>query len=521
MGKHSLRYWGKGLALSAGYCGLFLILWRHSLDQWYLPAGLRLAGVLLLHPRYWPFIAAGDAAALLVLRAPKSEQYSVQWAYLSPFLFMPVYSLAPLALRAWLKTPSRIASWLPFIAVIVVCWSTSWSMVLNHFLMGPRSQVTLQNFMRFTAGDFLGIMMIVLPCILWIRRKEWRGNGSEIAQNSAISCLMIAALFATSSMGSEDNSAIQLLPLVFMVLPVFFLTVMHGWHGAALGIVLVNLAVAFALPRPNVQGAHSEILFIAQITLAVLNIGLLIVGDRISRLFELSTTAIIDKIQAVRALRIEQDSNAGHSKNLLKTIFRSNDLQLREKALMIGAARHNLDNYRYDVAQSLKEDGQYERAMEALATGMQAAKTIDLQRDTLYPLEIETHGLYAALMGPAFHDAWRQHARVYQNFSGDQHYLSITLRLAVYRAIFRAMESMQDYAPNEYDIRARVWRRRGRAGVTVLITCSATREPEALSQNAQDAFDELRARVFAFDGVHKRRHPCRIRFMMTEAIPAG
>lgn len=187
---------------------------------------------------------------------------------------------------------------------------------------------------------------------------------------------------------------------------------------------------------------------------------------------------------------------------------------------MIGAARHNLDSYRHDVAQSLKDDGQYERAMEALATGMQAARTIDLQRDTLYPLEIESHGLYAALMGPAFHDEWRQHARVYQNFSGNQHHLSITLRLAVYRAVFRAMESMQDYAPNEYDIRARVWRRSGRSGATVLITCSATREPEASSQGACDAFDELRARVFAFDGALKRRHPCRIRFMMTETVSA-
>lgn len=516
MGKHSLHQFGKGLALAAGYCALFLLFWRYSLDQWYLPAGLRLAGMLLLPPRYWLFVAAGDAAALLVLRAPKAEQYSVQWAYLSPFLFMPVYALAPLALRVWLKSPARISSWLPVIAVSVICWSTTWSMVLNYALTGPRSEVTLQNFIRFSVGDFLGIMMFLLPCLLWIKRKEWRGTRNEIAQNIAMACLMIAALYATAMMSSARGSAIQLMPLVFMVLPVFFLTVMHGWHGAALGMALINLAVALALPPVQIPGAFSEVILIAQITLSTLSAGLLFIGDRISKLFEISTEALMAKFQATQELRAHETTGKGQTKSLLKTLFRSNDLQLRENAIMIGAARHDLDNYRYDVAKTLKDDGQYERAMEALTVGMEAAKSLDRQRDTIYPLEIETHGLYAALMGPAFHDVWRQHARVHQNFRGEQNYLSDTLRIAVYRAINRAMESMQDYAPNEYDIRARVWRRSGRSGATVLIICSATRKPVGSSHDARDAFDELRARVFAFDGVLKKQHPCRIRFMMTE-----
>lgn len=520
MGKHSLHLLGRGLALAAGYCALFLFFWRFSLDQWYLPAGLRLAGILLLPPRYWIFVAAGDAAALLALRAPKAEQYSVQWAYLSPFLFMPVYSLAPLALRAWLKSPAKISSWLPIVAVSVVCWSTAWSMVLNYALAGPRSEVTLQNFIRFSVGDILGIMMILLPCLLWIRRKEWRGSRNEIAQNVAIACLMIAALYATAMMSGAKGSAIQLMPLVFMVLPVFFLAVMHGWHGAALGMTLVNLAVAFALPRPYVAGVFSEIILIAQVALVTLSAGLLLVGDRITKLFEMSTEALLAKFQAVQELRAQEAAGKGQSKNLLKALFRSNDLQFRENAIILGAARHDLDSYRHDVAKTLKDGGQYERAMEAQVAGMQAAKSLDMHRDLLYPLEIETHGLYAALMAPAFLDAWRERARPHLNLKGKQHFLSLPLRLAVYRAINRAMESMQDYAPTEYDIRANVWRRSGRSGAAVLVSCSATREPAGSSQDARDALDELRARTFAFDGAIKQRHPCRIFFIMTETTPS-
>lgn len=507
-----------GVAGAGIYCLAYLMLWRVSFDQWYLPAGLRLASLILLPIRYWPYVFLGDAAALLITRVPKAEQYSVQWAFLSPLLLVTVISLVPWYFRSRLSTDEEIARNLPLIAFAAGLWSCVVGMTLNFALNGPTQLVTTQNFISYTAGNYLGILMALLPCMLWRLRSKWRSNSGAIAQSTAIAVLMISLLFGAVFVTDTHGTAVQLMPLVFMLLPVVYLTVMHGWPGAAIGTFLISTAVSFALPRTNIAGAFDGVVLLAQIIISVASAGLLTIGNHISSLFDKSASAILSELRAIQALRTRNEADDSHSKNLIRTLIRSTDLRLRENALMIGAARHNLDSYRYDVAQSLKNDGQYERAMEALATGMQAAKTIDMQRDTLYPLEIETHGLYAALMGPAFHDAWRQYARVYQNFSGDQHYLSLTLRLAVYRAIFRAMESMQDYAPNEYDIRARVWRRDGRSGATVLITCSATREPEALSQDAQDAFDELRARVFAFDGVLKRRHPCRIRFMMTESV---
>lgn len=520
MGKHSLRYWGSLIGLSAVYCGAFLLLWRISLDQWYLPAGLRAACLLLLPIRYWPLVFIGEACALLYMRIPKIEQYSIQWALLSPFLYISAYSLVPYHIKKKVGSLSDLTRKFPQIALVLATWGCILAMVINYALMGPRQTVTTLNFLSFTVGNYHGILMVLLPYLLWKHRKRWQSKASEAAQSVTIALLLIAILYMAAMLGSAENSAIQLMPLIFMILPVFYLTVLHGWHGAAVGIIFVNVAIAFALPRTNISGEFDGIILTAQVALAAVSGGLLVVGSYISSLFDKSAATLLSELQAIQELRSREEDGANHSKRLIRAVIRSTDLRLRENALMIGAARHNLDSYRYDVAQSLKDDGQYERAMEALATGMQAAKTIDLQRDTLYPLEIESHGLYAALMGPAFHDAWRQHARVYQNFSGDQHHLSLTLRLAAYRAIFRAMESMQDYAPNEYDIRARVWRRGGRSGATVLVICSATREPEALSQDARDAFDELRARVFAFDGALKRRHPCRIRFMMTEAVSA-
>lgn len=520
MGDQTWQRWGHILVLSAAYCAAFLLLWRFSLDQWYLPAGLRAACLLLLPIRYWPLVFIGEASALLYMRVPKAEQYSVQWAYLSPFLYISAYSVIPFYFKKKFDTLPDLIHKFPQMTLALAIWGCTCAMVINYVLMGPRQTVTALNFLSFTVGNYHGIIMVLLPWLLWSHREQWKAKAAGGANSVVVAILLIVILYMTATLGPAQESAIQLMPLIFMILPVFYLTVVHGWHGAALGMIFVNVAIAFALPRTNIVGESDGIILTAQVALAATTGGLLVVGSYISTLFDKTSAALFSEMQAIQALREREEAGPEQSKGLLRTLFRSNDLRLRESALVMGSSCIDMNSYRHDAVNILKDDGQYERAMEALAVGVQAAKSLDMQRDSLYPLEIETHGLYAALMGPAFHDVWRKSARVHQYFRGEQNYLSDTLRIAVYRAISRAMESMQDYAPKEYDIRARVWRRSGRSGATVLVICSATREPEALSQDARDALDELHARVFAYDGTLKQRHPCHIRFMMTEATPS-
>lgn len=516
MGDQAWQRWGRILVLSAAYSAAFLALWRLSLDQWYLPAGLRAACLMLLPIRYWPIVFIGEASALLYMRVPKAEQYSVQWAYLSPFLYISAYSIVPYYLKKKIVAIPDLIRTFPQVALALAIWGCICAMVLNYVLMGPRQTVTVLNFLSFTVGNFHGIIVVLLPKLLWAHRAQWKAKVAGGTNSIVVAILLIVILYMAATLGPAQDSAIQLMPLIFMLLPVFYLTVVHGWHGAALGMLLVNAAIALALPRTNIVGEFDGIILTAQVALAATTGGLLVVGSYISTLFDKTAAALFSEMQAIQALREQEDAAPVKSRGLLQTLFRSTELRLRESALAIGASCIDMNSYRHNAVDILKDDGQYERAMEALAVGVQATKSLDMQRDSLYPLEIDTHGLYAALMGPAFHDVWRKKARVHQHFMGEQNYLSETLRIAVFRAISRAMESMQDYAPNEYDIRARVWRRSGRSGATVLVIGSATREPETLSQDAQDALEELRARVFAYDGAFKQRHPCRIRFMMTE-----
>ncbi|MHA7019886.1 MASE1 domain-containing protein [Xanthomonas euvesicatoria] len=95
------RELAEGLLLSLGYCVVYLLVWHLSVDQWYLPAGLRAASLLFMPYRRWPFLLVGDAAAMLWLRVPMLEtrDYAPIWAYLSPFLLAPAVALAVSGIR--------------------------------------------------------------------------------------------------------------------------------------------------------------------------------------------------------------------------------------------------------------------------------------------------------------------------------------------------------------------------------------------------------------------------------------
>jgi hypothetical protein len=507
---------GKGVALAVGYCAVFLGLWHLSFNQWYLPAGLRLACLLLLPLRYWPYVFAGDAAALLVMRVPKAEAYSYQWAYLSPLLLISMIALVPWCFRRKLETPNGIVRWFPAIAAVAAVWSCACAMFLNYALHGPRQLVNLQNVVSYSVGNFLGMLMVVLPCLLWAKRKGWPAGRRDILQDLGIASAMIAALYWAAMLPAAQDAPIQLMPLIFMLLPAVYLAVVHGWHGAACGLLLVNVAIALALPDTQALGAYDGIVLIAQIALCVAAAALLAVGDRVSSLFAASSAALMAEYEALQALR-QRDAAEEEMRSGLRATLHATQLRLRERALFLAQARSPLDTYRLALADALKQDRQPQRAMEVMRVGLEAARALEEQTEHLYPFEIETYGLYAALGGVAFLDVWERRARVLQHLLGaSPRCLSMPLRVGVYRACWRAFELLAEAEPSMYKLRVRTFRRRGRCGVLVRVRCTPSRQPpqEALAQQAQA---ELDVWVRAYGGVVKRAGMHEMRFLMWES----
>lgn len=120
----------RGCLLSIAYCAAFLVLRRWSVDQWYLPAGLRLVTLLLMPWRKWPYLLAGDIVAVLALRVPMVETrgYSAAWAYVSALFFMPIVSVLPLVARSHIPNLTHKDHWLIALALIMAMWGSCCSL---------------------------------------------------------------------------------------------------------------------------------------------------------------------------------------------------------------------------------------------------------------------------------------------------------------------------------------------------------------------------------------------------------
>ncbi|MEA9535568.1 MASE1 domain-containing protein, partial [Xanthomonas campestris pv. campestris] len=158
----------QGLLTATAYCLAFQLSWHCSLDQWYLPAGLRIAALLLAPSRLLPWILMGDVAALLMIRVPAISSVGVNptWAYASPWILVPAIALVPIAIRARYGAVHRAgASLIPMLLVTAV-WGALCTLGTNIMLDGPSSAISGVKFARFAVGDYLGMLMVVLPVLL-------------------------------------------------------------------------------------------------------------------------------------------------------------------------------------------------------------------------------------------------------------------------------------------------------------------------------------------------------------------
>ncbi len=206
----------------------------------------------------------------------------------------------------------------------------------------------------------------------------------------------------------------------------------------------------------------------------------------------------------------------------VRAIFHSFEQQFREKSLLLAYARDDLDAYRNAVAQTLKDEGMYRQAMEAISAGVESSRELVRHSELLYPFEIETYGLHAVLLSEYFQDRWDRRVRLHcalPGASSKRPPLSLPLQLAAYRAISSGMDLLAVMAPTEYALRTRQWQRGGRKGITVFIDCSPT-AAFSLTPDSQRALQALAMLARAYDGTLQHRHTHRIGFLMSEPLPA-
>ncbi|QDI02601.1 histidine kinase [Xanthomonas cerealis pv. cerealis] len=494
-----LKNFAGGLLLSASYCLVYLSAWHWSLDQWFLPAGLRAATLLFLPFRLWPYLLIGDAAALLALRTPmvSAEGANPLWAYASPFLLMPVFALLPFWYRRRFTDLQASQERLLLVVLAMAMWGVLANKALNWMLGGPAAYINLENALKFWIGNYLGILVFVLPALLWVRREFAFFLPRRLQKDALVAALCIALLFVLA-MSSAGGLVRQFL-LVMMIVPGFWLTLSHDWRGAAIGIVMADIAVAMSLPRSNYEGAFDLDTFYVQMMVAFGAMTLFALGTRLS--------GALDQVRRVghaeqQALQVAQAS------------YMSAERTLRNRVIEYTDIHTHLNKLRRDIASSLKERGHYAAAMEMNRTGVIQAQLMDDYVAALYPLDIETNGLYGALSSVAFANACDTEVEV--RLRGESRQLSMGLQLAAYRCVLNAMELLP--RGSRHLITARVWKRRGRRGLVVTIAADPTLllSRSAAGKRVDEIEWELVSRLKAHDGTCRRRHELKISFLVSE-----
>ena len=490
----------KGAAFSVAYCAVYLATWYHSLDQWFLPTGLRIAGLLLLPYRYWPFLFLGDAAGLLEIRAPKADRYGELWAYLSPFLLAPLISVAPAIFRTRLKRFHNDIAWLPVVIIAISLWSSCCKIAVNYALGGPTAADLGETLQRYTVGDCLGMLLILPPIMVWSRRHTEGFIVRRFLIDASIAVgMMIVMLLA--AMPSELSPSLKQLFLVMLIVPAAAMTLLHGWRGAAIGITSANLLVGASLRGLNAPEAFDHDSFVAQQIIVVSSMSLFALGAMISKLYD-----------RARRLGIAES----HATALAQSSFLSTEQSLRDKLKYMAQMQMGFDEYRRKLIAHLRATGHHAAAMELNAEGVEHMAWFERQSAALYPLQLERQGLYAALHSDAFTRLWAGDAEVMLLVRGQPKSLSVDLQLSAYRCICNSLALLAECSPDMYKVRARVWRYRGHRGVAVSVIGRSQGTIDASSSSTL-AVLELEGRVKAYGGAVRRRSPCRINFFVSEA----
>ncbi|MGS0539327.1 MASE1 domain-containing protein [Xanthomonas oryzae pv. oryzicola] len=489
----------RGLLTATAYSIGFHLAWQCSLDQWYLPAGLRIAALLFSPSRLLPWILLGDVAALLALRVPAIAGMDVSpaWAYGSPWILTPAIALVPIAIRARYEALHRAEALLVPMLLVAAAWGALCTVGTNLLLDGPPSATSYVKFARFAVGDYLGMLMVVLPVLLWLRRHDDDAPG-RMAPHCTLAILATALLFVLATLQHDD--AARLCAMTLLIVPALLLTWLHGWRGAAIGVVLANAALALCLRNTGVLGAYDGVGFGVQVLLALTATSLFVLGARISgALAEVRTR-----------LRGEQ-----HAMDTAKLSYILAERELRRHVIDYVDINVCMNKLRRDVETYLKSRGQHEAAMRMIRAGAIQSQMLHEYISALYPLHIETHGLYHVLRSPGFATTCNADIRPMM-LRGNPMELSVGLQLAAYRCAIQSIAGLPSAL--RYTINARVGRWRGFQSIAVSVQAHAPQSGPT-SRSSLESVEELANRVRSYGGTCRCHHNHKISFFVAE--PSG
>ncbi|UYK82290.1 MASE1 domain-containing protein [Xanthomonas sacchari] len=478
----ALKRLGQACACAGAYYLAFRFAWFHSADQFFLPAGLRVACLLFMPYRLWPSILIADAAAVVSFRVPfaAANGFPASWAYGSAVAFIPTLAAGVLLLRKLWPDAHAQERRLPFVLIGLSTWAVLSNISINAALSGPVERELAAYAYKVIAGQYLTSLVAVLPVAIWLRRFEFNDWG-RVTRGALLGILALLAAYFGAGLVEETWQRLALLGL--MLLPALALAVLHGWRGAAIGVVAANLALGLSIPDTGVLGNRDLVVFVVQQTLAIMGTSLLLVGAAVSMHFD-------------RGRRL------AHATREQRMLARADHMYLeqalRDRAEAIAEAQQRISSTHRETVRRLREHGHYALAMQINAESVASTRIVYQQASDLYPFQLETAGLFAVLRSPEF-SSKLSGGRAKFRLTGSTSGHSLAFQLVAYRCICHAIKMLPS---EEYRINVKAGRSRyGQwlvAAVAPIGGANTTR-----TKTSRMAQVQLSAKLQAYGGRHK------------------
>ncbi|WMJ71501.1 MASE1 domain-containing protein [Stenotrophomonas sp. 24(2023)] len=471
-----------------------------SLDQFFLPAGVRVAALLLCPPRLWPYLLIGEYAYFAHLRIPLLDKYGLIWVICASVFLMPAVMLIVRLHRQLLSrtTIVGVISIAFFTAVVVSLLNIG----ISSLLWPPLREESFTTYvLRYALGDFIGILVAAPLALLWIRRKEERWTRRAIATTAAaLALILLIGLQVTPVLPAAVAPRGSLQLLLLLPVPAIVLTCLLGWRGAAVGVTALNMVLGLGPPALE-PDAFDAATFATQQAMAITSVALLLLGARISH------------FQSQHRQR-EEDGRA--ALQLARNSHLASEMDLRERAAHLRRLGDGMDLSLNEMVNWLHSQGHHAVADSLRHTTEVHSRLFRAQASMIYPSTLERLGLFVALQAGGVREAWNHSHRIGQPWlMGDPCKLEVGTQLVAYRLVVEAVSLLLKCENGQIAVRIRCGRFRQRQGLIISIALVDIRQPLA-EQTQQLATEQLLGRILAHGG-RMDMPGNRIRIMLLEA----
>ncbi|HEL5039020.1 MULTISPECIES: MASE1 domain-containing protein [unclassified Stenotrophomonas] len=492
-----------GLLLAAAYAIACVSARQFSLDQFFLPAGIRVAALLIVPQRRWPYVLLGELGYFAYLRIPTIDEYGLEWVILASTLLMPMAMLVVhLHLR---KTISEAATgfWLLSLSISAAVAVTGLNLSLSRLLWPvPPPDTLLDAAERVVFGHFAAIITMAPLALLWARRRSGSPWQKRLLVPSLVAIALMLALGLCMQLISTDAHSTRTHLVLLAALPAITLTFMHGWRGAAIAIPLLNLPLHFATPSTGLPASFDLGTFSTQQNMAVMSVALLALGSSISY-----------HHQRARSRGLAEETTL----RLTRSSHQTSERELRERAAHLKRLGDGMDSSLVEMVSWLKSQGHH-----AVANSLQHASSVHSrlfreQASMVYPTGLEQVGLYIALQAGGACEIWNNTHRVIPpRLAGNPCLLTVDLQLAIYRSLIEAVSLLLELETGQVCVRARSGQASGRRGIVAIVSL-LDRGCTLSARTTDQAVERLAGRMLAYGGtVHCRGN--RLRLVLHESI---